>query len=119
MATIGRVDPYDDSIVIPSALNMLLGAWLACSPFVLGLAAEDPIGNQIACGGVIALFACVRALRVTRTAAPSWANAALGTWLFVWALMTEASAVAAANVAICGALVVIFALAAAAAARAR
>jgi hypothetical protein len=111
------VDPYEDSIVIPSALNVVLGAWLACSPFVLGLTPEDPIANQVVCGGVIAIFACVRALRVARTAAASWANAAVGTWLFVWALQSEASGVAASNVAICGGLVTLLALASAVSAR--
>jgi hypothetical protein len=104
------VDPYDDSIVIPSALNFVLGAWLACSPFVLGLSAEDPIANQIACGAAIAWFGCLRALRVARTSAPSWVNAALGTWLFGSAVLGEASAESATNVAICGALVVVLAL---------
>lgn len=111
------MDPHDDSIVIPSALNAILGAWLACSPFALGLAAEDPIANQIACGAMIAYFASVRALRVARRTLVSWANAGLGAWLLATALLGEASATAATNVAICGALVIILALVSVAGAR--
>lgn len=107
------VDPYEDSIVIPSALNAVLGAWLACSPFVLDLPEEDPIANQIACGALIAWLGCVRALRVARKPVASWANAALGTLVFAAALMGETSAVTATNAAVCGMLVVVLALASA------
>jgi len=99
--------PYDDSIVIPSAFNVLLGVWLACSPFVLGLAV-DSIANQVICGAVIAVLAYLRAARSARTAWLSWANAALGAWLFAWALLAQPGAPIATNVAISGGLVVVF-----------
>jgi hypothetical protein len=68
-----------------SALNLLLGLWLAFSPFFfLGTGAEGTLlMNNLVIGLVIGLIALVRTIAPSRAAGLEWVNALLGAWLIV------------------------------------
>jgi hypothetical protein len=100
----------DDSIVIPSAINVIVGVWLAVSPLVLDYRTGDPVFNDIACGLAIAVLAYLRAARAARTPLLSWANVALGAWLFTAGLVLDADPMVAVNESISGGLVFVLAL---------
>jgi hypothetical protein len=104
------VERDDDAIVIPSAINVVIGIWLVLSPLVLDYEMDDPQIRPIAGGALIATLACLRAARTTRTAALSWANAALGVWLFALPVYAQTTPIVAVNFAICGGLVAILAV---------
>jgi hypothetical protein len=77
----------DRKVRSPAWLNVLLGAWLFISPWVLDYtAADDATANAWVIGGAIAVLAAIVAVTGVRSLA--WSNIALGVWLFVspWAL---------------------------------
>ncbi len=84
-------DDHDDSIVIPSALNALIGVWLTFSPLVLGYEDDDPVRRTMAGGALVATLGTLRALRVARGPSLSWANAGLGCCLLCVGLFSGAS----------------------------
>ena len=100
----------DDSILVPSALNVAAGAWLACSPYALGLALDELVARQLGGGMLIFVLACPRATRAARTPRLSWAVLALALWLFASALHADSTDLAAANAAIASAVVCVLAL---------
>lgn len=101
---------YDDDVVVPSAINVLIGVWLCFAPFLVGYGLEDTRLNSIVCGVAIALFAYLRAARAARSALLSWANVALGAWLFVSGFVLHARPIPTLNETICGGLVALLAL---------
>jgi hypothetical protein len=83
-----RVDPsprfYRDwrsGVTAAALLNLVAGAWLVASPFVLDYAAGDSRVNPIICGLVVALVALIR-LGAWRAEWLSLVNVAVGVWLF-------------------------------------
>jgi hypothetical protein len=110
-------DVLDDAIVIPGALNVILGAWLVVSPFLLDCGLDDPIADQVAGGAAIAVLACLGAVRAGATALVSWANGVLGAVVFAFALLSPASPQVAVNHGVCGALVCVLAVMSALSAR--
>jgi hypothetical protein len=98
-----------------NGLLILLGLWLAASPFVLSYGSGDekwlPVlaGTLIAAAGVLALAELVPRL------AAAWGAIGVAVCLFVGGLVLADSAAASWNAAVGGALVVFLAIAAAAA----
>lgn len=54
----------------PSVLNVLLGAWLIASPFVLGFNQSVPFWNNIILGVVILIVAAIAASSARTTVGP-------------------------------------------------
>ena len=103
-----------------SWLNVVLGAWLFVSPWVLDfVSASDASRNALIVGAAIAVIAAI----VAAVGAPylAWANVILGAWLFIspWALGYTNLDGASWNAWIVGVLVVIVALISASAAGVR
>lgn len=109
-------DGLDDDIVIPSALNVLIGVWLVFSSFLLGYGPDDTRVSTIVCGTVIALLAYLRAARATRPPLLSWVNVALGTCVFAAGLLAQSAPIPTLNEAISGGTVAVLALSSAVAA---
>lgn len=65
-----------------SGLNILAGAWLILTPFVLGFDYSAQFWNTLIVGAATIVFAAVRLVR-PQSIWPSWVNAALGVWLAV------------------------------------
>jgi hypothetical protein len=83
-----HVDPsprfYRDwrgGVAVAGFLNLLAGAWLIASPFVLDYVGGDSRLNPIICGAIIAFVALVR-MGVWRAEWLSVINIAVGAWLF-------------------------------------
>ncbi len=94
----------------PSWLNVLLGAWLFISPWVLDYTSTgDAAANAWIVGGAIAVLAAIVA--VTGVRAIAWSNIALGVWLFIspWVVGFTGLRGASWNAWIVGVLVVIVA----------
>ena len=68
-----------------SALNILLGLWLAFSPFFfLGTDASGTLlMNNLIVGLVIGVIALVRTVAPSRMSGLEWFNAILGAWLII------------------------------------
>ena len=92
-------------ILASGALNVLLGAWLAASPIVLGYGAGDPRRHDVLLGLAIATIAALRVGRRPWRASTGWLNAGLGLWLFAAAFWAAQSTTAAWNEAVVGGLV--------------
>jgi hypothetical protein len=93
------------------AVNVVLGAWLVVSPWVLGYAAQQvPMMNAVVVGGIVAL-AAIGALYAFQ-AWEEWTNVALAVWLIVspWLLGFSAMETARLNHIIVGALIGVLAL---------
>lgn len=103
-------DPFDDSIVISSALNVITGMWVVFSPLLLAYPVTEPPASTIMTGLVVALLAYLRADRAARSALLSWANAVAGSWLVASGLWLREDPVASVNEVVAGGLIVIFAL---------
>ncbi len=91
--------------------NLLLGAWLFVSPWVLGFAAEPAAAwNAYIAGGVIAVLA-VAALYAFQSW-EEWVNVLLAIWLVVspWVLGFSTLTPATGNALAVGVLVLAFAL---------
>jgi hypothetical protein len=71
------------SIRTSNGLDLVAGAWLAISPFVLGFNLEQgALWNTLVTGIVIALFAAVRSFgEGYRYMLPSWMSLVAGIWL--------------------------------------
>ena len=94
----------------PSWLNVLLGAWLFISPWLLDYTSTgDAAANAWIVGGAIAVLAAIVA--VTGVRAIAWSNIALGVWLFIspWVVGFTGLQGASWNAWIVGGLVVIVA----------
>lgn len=93
-----------------SWLNVVLGAWLFISPWVLDfVAADDASRNAWIVGGAVAVIAAI--VVVMRVRYLAWVNVVLGAWLFIspWALGYTNLDGASWNAWIVGVLVVIVA----------
>ncbi len=82
-----RVDPsprfhrdWRGNVAAAALLNLLAGAWLIASPFVLGYGVEARV-NAIVCGGLVAVLALLRT-GAWRAEWLSLLNVGLGIWLF-------------------------------------
>jgi hypothetical protein len=71
------------SIRMSNGLELVAGAWLAISPFVLGFNMEQPaLWNTLITGIAIALFAAIRSFgEGYRYMLPSWMSLVAGIWL--------------------------------------
>src|SRR5688572_20869108 len=96
-----------------SWLNVLVGAWLVASPWMLGFAADDWAGtsNHVLIGGLVVVLAACSAVAPRRLHALSWINAAFGAWLLVapW-LVGYATTPAMVNSALSGVGIAVLAL---------
>jgi len=93
-----------------SGANIVLGAWLVISPFILGYSGNSAaLWNDIIFGVVILLLAWARVANPGGVSALSWINAVIGLWLiavpFVFGFSTDPTALW--NNIISGALVTI------------
>jgi hypothetical protein len=106
-----RYDEYtEDAIVLPSAMNVVVGVWLVLSPFAMGFAGRELVWNVVPCGAAIAVLALLRVSRMVQTPVPSWANVMLGAWLFAAGFILDARPTVAVNQCICGGVVFLLAL---------
>ena len=110
-------DPFDDSIVVASALNVITGTWVIFSPLLLSYPISEPRASTIMTGVVVALLAYLRADRAARSPLLSWANAVAGTWLVASGLWLRDNPVSSVNEVVAGGMIVIFALTSALVAR--
>lgn len=72
-----------------SILNMIFGAWLIVSPYILGYASSQARWQQAAAGAVILILAGIRFM-APHIQWVSWVNALIGVWMIV-APFTSAS----------------------------
>lgn len=92
-------------------LNLVLGLWLAASPWVLGYQAEiTPTYNAVIVGAPIAVLALLELFKVT--AWEEWTSFALGVWLAMspWLLGFSGIAAAMSNALVVGIAVAALAL---------
>ena len=66
-----------------SWINVLIGAWLIASPWVLNFTDWAATSNHVLFGFLIAILAASSAVIAWRVHALSWLNAAFGGWLLV------------------------------------
>jgi hypothetical protein len=67
-----------------SSLNIVAGAWLVISPFVLNFSMVMPaVWNAIIVGVIVAVLAAFRASSPHRAVSLSWLQVLLGLWLIV------------------------------------
>lgn len=67
---------------LTSGLNVVLGAWLIVSPWVLGYSgAHNATWTSIGVGTCVLLVAALRVLYPDHSAGLAWVNVALGAWL--------------------------------------
>ena len=111
-AALDRRDPHAvprltrrTEIRAAGAANVLLGAWLIVSPFVLGYAPGDPALHDALAGAAVAVLAVSRLTAGWWRPALSWVNAFIGMWLVGAAFWRAESATASWNEALTGALV--------------
>jgi SPW repeat len=65
-----------------SGMNVVLGAWLIVSPWMLGYSgAHNATWTDIGVGTCVLLVAALRVLYPEHSAALAWVNVALGAWL--------------------------------------
>ena len=96
-----------------SSLNLLAGAWLIISPFVLDFGlVHTPMWNAVIVGIVVAVFAATRAYLPHRAVGLSWLDVALGIWLIVSPFVLRYTSVPAAmnNALIVGVIICLFGL---------
>jgi hypothetical protein len=114
MTTINSPSGENRNVIgFASGGTLVLGLWLAISPWVLGYLTPAALWNSVIVGIAIALLASARLAMPTRVAAvPSWINVALGAWLIVSPfLLNYTLAGVTWNSVIVGALVAIMAFA--------
>jgi SPW repeat len=90
-------------------LNVLVGAWLIASPFVLGYVAGDSRLNPMIVGAVVAFLALMR-IGAWGVSWLSWVNVAAGAWLFASGFWLAESSAASWNAWIFGLAVIVLAL---------
>ncbi len=100
-----------------AGLNLLAGAWLFISHWVLNYGGADPVWNDV-------ILRHRRRGRRARAhvwgrpgALASWLNAAVGVWLFISAFVIASSSAAMTNNIVLGVIVFVLAIAAAMAGR--
>ena len=101
---------WQESVVIASGVNLLLGLWLIVAPFVLDYSGGDPYWNDIVFGGIVAVLALVRVAGAAGASWLSYLNGLIGAWLFISAFWLDDTSQAAWNDVIVGAVIFIFAL---------
>jgi len=96
-----------------SWVNVLAGAWLIISPWVVGFGAlQAAMLDTLIVGIAVLILALVRVGMPTPAAGASWINFVLGLWLIIspFVLQYSNSVAAAANDVIVGIIVAVFAL---------
>ncbi len=106
--SVGATRTWRREVMGASGLNLMAGAWLIVSPFVLGYGEDDPIWNPVIFGAILATLALLRASGAYRQSWMSGINATLGAWIFASAFWLPHSATAAWNALITGAIVMAF-----------
>jgi len=110
-AEVVRAPPdWRAEVLRASGLNVLAGAWLVVSPWILNYREADARVMAIVLGGAVALLAFLRLTGSSRLDWLSWVNAAIGLWLASSALWLPDSRRALWNFLVVG--VVVFAAAA-------
>ena len=66
-----------------SGCNIVLGAWMIFSPFMLGSTTSAVLWNSVIFGILVLLFAWIRLANKVRARPLSWWNAAFGVWLII------------------------------------
>lgn len=102
---------------LAACVNVGIGLWLVASPWVLGYGRDEAWWNPTVAGLVVALFAGGRMLGDVTEPGLARANFAVGIWLIASSFWLPPTTAAAVNNGTCGALVVLMALLAMAAAR--
>lgn len=74
---------HDSTVSFSSGINIVLGAWLVLSPWVIGHMAESLAWNNVVVGLAVLLLAIVRLSVRTPVAVESWVNLLLGLWLII------------------------------------
>jgi hypothetical protein len=111
----GGSDPGPNATpMTAAALNLLVGAWLFVSYWILDYSAADPGWNALVFGAAIALFALLRLSGAGLSWIFSVANALIGIWLGISAFAIADSDVAMTNFVVCGTAVFVLAMFAAA-----
>lgn len=95
-----------------SWINVLIGAWLIASPWILGFTDWAATSNHVLFGFLIALLAAPSAVIASRVHTFSWMNAVFGGWLLLspWLLGYADDGAAGVNSMVAGIVVAIFAL---------
>lgn len=68
---------------VASGVNVLLGLWLIAAPWVLAYSHPRAVWNDVVVGIILIVLAAFKALKPVRLVWLSWANLALGIWLFI------------------------------------
>jgi SPW repeat len=107
----GDSDPGGNGTAMAAALlNLLVGAWLFVSYWILDYSAADPGWNALVFGAAIGLFAVLRLSGVPMSWIFSAANFGIGVWLVISAFTIADSDVARTNFVLCGAAALVLAL---------
>ncbi|HVU22517.1 MAG TPA: SPW repeat protein [Opitutus sp.] len=103
-ATNGRAATVTSSSVI----NLILGAWLFISNWIIGYTMLGILWSNVIAGAVIFILAAIRLGARSHAGAPSWINALIGAWVIISPFAFNASVAQRWNCVIAGAIVVIF-----------
>lgn len=83
---------HQNQVKVASGLDIVAGAWLFISPWVILMAYNVAWSNWIV-GAVVMIIACIRAFGAYSAAGLSWFNAILGLWVLLspWFLVETAT----------------------------
>jgi hypothetical protein len=104
---------HDNYVATASGLDVLAGAWLVISPFVLAFSSMNGARvNNIALGIVIGLISLFRVFNPRVGSGLSWLNALFGIWVVVspWVVGFSRTQTAMVNNVVTGAVVVVLAV---------
>jgi hypothetical protein len=100
------------AVSFASAANIVLGLWLAISPWAIGFITAAVLWNNLIVGIALIAVAGMRYAVRDRVAVPGWVNVVLGGWLIIAPFIFSYTLVGATwNSIIVGALAVILAFA--------
>lgn len=102
--------PSRSTLTASTTCNVIAGVWLAVSPFLLGYGSGDAYWSPILFGTLVALFAVMRSAEARRVTGLSWANAAIGLWVFLSGFWLAASDAAKLNSWIVGLVILMLGL---------
>jgi hypothetical protein len=88
-----------------SGLNVLVGAWLIASPWILNVDDADVRALSVVLGAAVVVLASVRALRTWRAEWLSWVNVLIGVGLLAVGIVVAESWRATWNLLVVGLLV--------------